>query len=66
MRAIAWKIAFQMAVRNCSKEVVGKVSIYEILVNGEYMQSSTYFFFCRLPLVMRSRCHHEEFSAFLQ
>ena len=44
MRAIAWKIAFQMAVRNCSKEVVGKVSIYEILVNGEYMQSSTYFF----------------------
>ena len=35
--------AFQIALRNCSKEVEGKVSIHVILVKGECMQSSTYF-----------------------
>ena len=35
--------AFQIALRNCSKEVVGKVSIYVILVKVECMCSSTYF-----------------------
>ena len=44
MRTIAHELAFQMALRNCSKEVGGKVSIYVILVKGEYVQSSTYFF----------------------
>ena len=44
MRTAAWETAFQIALRNCSKEVVGKDSIYVILVKGEYMQSSTYFF----------------------
>ena len=42
MRIIAWETEFQIALRNCSKEVGGKVSIYVILVKGEYMRSSTY------------------------
>ena len=41
MRTIAWETAFQIALRNCSKEVGGKISIYVILVKEEYMQSST-------------------------
>ena len=46
MRTLAQETASQIALRNCSKEIVGKVSIYVILVKGEeYMQSSTYFFF---------------------
>ena len=43
MKAIALETAFQLALRNCSKEAGGKVSIYVILVKGEYMQSGTYF-----------------------
>ena len=35
----------QIALRNCSKEVGGKDSIYVILVKGEYMQLSIYFFY---------------------
>ena len=38
MRTVARETAFQIALRNCSKEVGGKVSIYVILVKGEYMQ----------------------------
>ena len=41
MRTAAQETAFQIALRNYSKEVGGKVSIYVILVKGEYMQSST-------------------------
>ena len=43
MRTIAWETAFQIALRNCSKEVRGKISIYVILVKGKYIQSRTYF-----------------------
>ena len=43
MRTAAQDTAFQIALRNCSKEAGGKVSIYVILVKGEYKQSSTYF-----------------------
>ena len=46
MRTIAQETAFQIALRNCSKDVGGKVSIYVILVKGEYMYSSR-----RFPLV---------------
>ena len=56
MRTIAWETAFQRAPRNCSKEVGEKVSIFVILVKGEYMQSSTYF----LQKVVAS---HEEHTA---
>ena len=42
MKAIALETTFQLALRNCSKEAGGKVSIYMILVKGEYMQSGTY------------------------
>ena len=43
MRTRAWEITPQVALRNCSKEVGVKVSIYVILVKEEYMQSKTYF-----------------------
>ena len=46
MKTVVWETAPQIALRNCSKEAGGTDSIYEILVNGEYMQSRTYFF-CR-------------------
>ena len=45
MRIITQEIAFQIALRNCSKEAGGKVSVHVTLVKEEYMQSSTYF--CR-------------------
>ena len=45
MRTVTQETAPQIALRNCSKEVRGKVSIYAILVKGECMQSNTYFFF---------------------
>ena len=44
MRTITQETAFQIALRNCSKEVGGKISIYVILVKWKYMQSSTYAF----------------------
>ena len=44
MRAIAQEIASQIALRNCSKEVEGKVSVYVVLVKGEHMQSNTFSF----------------------
>ena len=44
MRTIAWETASQIALRNCSKEVGGKVSVDVILVKGEYMRSNAYLF----------------------
>ena len=63
MRTIAWETVPQIPLRNCCKEIEGKVSIYGIWGKGKYMQSSTYYiFFCRwLLLVMKSNCHHEGF-----
>ena len=43
MNSAAWEMAPQKALRNCSKEVRVKDSVYVILVKGEYMQSCTYF-----------------------
>ena len=37
MRTVAWETAFQIALRNCPEEVGEKVSIYVILVKGEYI-----------------------------
>ena len=42
MRTAVCGTAPQITLTNCSKEAAGKVSIYEILVKGEYMQSCTY------------------------
>ena len=44
MRTRAWEITPQVALRNCSQETEGKIGTYVILVKGECMQSSTYFF----------------------
>ena len=62
---ITWEREFQIAPRNCSHGVGGMVSIYVILVKGEYVQSSTYF--CRkFLLVMRDIIiTMKDFSAFL-
>ena len=67
MRTIAWESAFQIALRNCSKETGGKVSIYMFLVKGEYVQSSTDLFFVRgrFLLVIRTAVTIKDFSAFL-
>ena len=43
MRTAAQETASQIALRNCSKEAGRKISIYVILVKGEYMQPSTHF-----------------------
>ena len=61
------------ALRNCSKEIAGKDSIYVILVKGEYMRPRISFFvesfswkdLMKLLLVMRNNRHHEGFSVFL-
>ena len=53
MRTIARETAFQIALRNCSKEVGGKASIYVILAKGEYMQSSIY-------ILQKVAASHEE------
>ena len=64
MRTAAQEPDPQIALRNCSKEAGRKVSIYVILVKGEYMQSSTYFSRSFL-LVTRSSHYYEHLSAFL-
>ena len=43
MSIAAQETAPHNPLRNCSKEVRGRDSIYVILVKGEYMQSSIYF-----------------------
>ena len=44
MRTAAWEIGPQRVLKSRFKEVTGKESIHVILVKGEYMQSSAYFF----------------------
>ena len=48
MRTIAWETVYQIALRNCSKEVERKVSIYVILVKREYTKSNILFFFLKV------------------
>ena len=43
VRAVAQETAFQTALRNCSKEVGRRSSIYVISVKGKYAKSSIYF-----------------------
>ena len=43
MSTAVQETALHTALRNCYKEAGGKVSIYVILVKGEYVQSSTHF-----------------------
>ena len=42
VKSIAQETAFQTALRNCSKQAGGTVSVYVILVKGEYMQASIF------------------------
>ena len=50
MRTIAQETAFRIALRDCSEEAGGTVSVYVILVKGEYVQCSTHF--CRRLLLV--------------
>ena len=55
MRTIVWEAACQIALRNCSKKVDRKVSVYAILMKAEYMKLSTCFSWtvaCQAPLSM--------------
>ena len=54
MRITALETAFQITLKNFSKEIGWKVNIYVILVKGESMQSTTYIFaehYCWASLV---------------
>ena len=62
MRTADQETAPQIALRNCSKEAGGKVSTYEILVKGEYMQSGTNFS-CRFPLGLGRFSTHKKQSS---
>lgn len=42
-RTIAWETEFQIALRNCSKEVGGNFSVMYDFSEGAYMQSCTHF-----------------------
>jgi len=56
MRTTAQERAFQIAPRNCSKEVGGRVSAIHDFNEVGYVWSSTHFGRVLL-LVMRNRCH---------
>ena len=43
MRTITRATAFQIALRNCSNEARGTVSMNVVVVKWEFMQSSMYF-----------------------
>ena len=55
--------AFQTALRNCSNEVGGMVSIDVILVKGEYMKSSTYFLQKVSVSLVKVTATHEEWTS---
>ena len=60
MRTAAWEIAFQIALRNCSKEAAGKTSIYVIWVKGQYLQSGTYILQKVFASLVKVNAHYEE------
>ena len=43
MRTVAQEIAFQIALRNCSKDVGERSVLYMILVKEAYVQLSNHF-----------------------
>ena len=68
MKTTAWETAPPIALRNCSKEVGGKVSVYVIVLNGEYIQSALFFFFVenfrwyhKASGNHENECHHKRF-----
>ena len=61
MRTIAHETVFQIALRNCSKEVRGKSVHICDFGEGGYMQSSIYFFkTVSASLMVRLTVSHEE------
>ena len=42
-RTAAWETAFQIALRNCSKDVGERSVLYMILVKEAYVQLSSHF-----------------------
>jgi len=62
MRAAAWETAPQIALRNCSKEVGEKDSIYVTLVKWEHMKPSMYFFVESFNCFCKASASYEEQS----
>ena len=60
MKTIDREAAFQIALRNCSKEAAGKTSIYVIWVKGQYLQSGTYILQKVFASLVKVNAHYEE------
>lgn len=65
MRTIAWETVCEIALRNFSKEVTGKVSIYVILMNGEYKAIKHIFSLQKVSATHKEHVIMKDFSAFL-
>ena len=63
MRTIAWEIAAQIALRNCSEEVGVESVFMWFWWRGNACNQACIF--CRFLRVMRNSHHHKDFSAFL-
>ena len=68
MRTAAWETAPQIDLRNCSKDIAGKDSMYVILVKGGVHATKHIFFLqkvsaglVKLLIVMRNSRHREGF-----
>ena len=60
MRTIAWETAPQIVLRDGSQQTKRKVSYIWDFGEGEYMQSSTFFFFfAEVSLIKRNSHQHE-------
>ena len=67
MKTIALEVPFQITLRNCSKEVGGKVSIYVILVKEEahvikHSLQKVAANVMKVTTSHRTRCHREGFQ----
>ena len=60
MRTIARETVFQIALRNCSNKVEGKVSTEVILMMGEYMQLKHIFLQQVSASLMKVTSSHEQ------
>ena len=67
MKTIAWGTVYQIALRNCSKELERKASMYVILVKREYtkIKHSFQIFFLKKVSASPEDFIMKDFSAFL-
>ena len=60
IRIIAWQEAFKIALRNHSKEAVGKISIHRVLVKGKVHPSKHTFLQEAIVSLMEVTASHEQ------